>query len=162
MLFRSASDGTLVIGVYYHGKGDSGNDEKASLLYSSDNGVTWNRTEDVDTGSSENEVVELEDGTIRMFYRGGSGRISYADFTKNADGGYDVGTHVDISECSVTSSCNMGAITYSKKINGKQAVLVRSEERRVGKECSSFFFDIRDYDFLICFCGVMYCDISIC
>ena len=120
----TASDGTLVIGVYYHGKGDSGNAEKASLLYSSDNGVTWNRTEDVDTGSSENEVVELEDGTIRMFYRGGSGRISYADFTKNADGGYDVGAHVDISECSVTSSCNMGAITYSKKINGKQAVLV--------------------------------------
>ena len=119
----TTSDGTLVIGCYNHQGA-----ENASLLYSSDNGVTWNRTADINTGSSENEVVELEDGTIRMFYRGGSGKISYADFTKNAAGGYDVGEPVSIDACPVTSTCNMGAIRYSKKINGKQAILVSCPE----------------------------------
>ncbi len=119
----TTSDGTLVIGCYNHEGA-----ENASLLYSSDNGVTWNRTADINTGSSENEVVELEDGTIRMFYRGGSGKISYADFTKNAAGGYDVGEPVSIDACPVTSTCNMGAIRYSKKINGKQAILVSCPE----------------------------------
>ncbi len=117
-------DGTLVIGCYYHGKGSESGVERASLLYSSDNGITWYRTDDISTTSSENEVVELEDGTIRMFYRGWSGKIAYADFTKNEDGGYDVGQPVEINECPVTSTCNMGAIAYSKKINGKQAILV--------------------------------------
>ncbi len=129
----TTKDGTLVIGSYYHGKGDSGGAEKASLFYSSDNGITWHRTDDVNTTSSENEVVELEDGTIRMFYRGWSGKIAYADFTKNEAGGYDVGQPVEMSECPVTSTCNMGAITYSKKINGKQAIIISWPEGPGGR-----------------------------
>lgn len=120
----TANDGTLVIGLYrFNGSGDT---QQASLMYSSDNGETWQRTENITTGgwSSENEIVELEDGTLRMFYRGGGGgKISYADFTKNPGGGYDVGECVNVDGCSVDSNCNMGAISYSKKINGKQAIL---------------------------------------
>ena len=124
----TTSDGTLVIGAYHH-TADPENAqnrmEGASLLYSSDNGITWNRTEDIPgVMSSENEVVELEDGTIRMFYRGHSGKVAYADFVKNEQGGYDVGSAVTVDECSVTSTCNMGAIAYSKKIDGKQVILV--------------------------------------
>lgn len=129
----TTSDGTLVIGTYYHGKGSESGAEKASLLYSSDNGITWHRTADINTTSSENEVVELEDGTVRMFYRGWSGKIAYADFTKNEEGGYDVGQPVEISECPVTSTCNMGAITYSRKINGKQAVIISWPEGPGGR-----------------------------
>lgn len=120
----TANDGTLVIGLYrFNGSEDP---QQASLMYSSDNGETWQRTENITTGgwSSENEIVELEDGTLRMFYRGGGGgKISYADFTKNPGGGYDVGECVNVDGCSVDSNCNMGAISYSKKINGKQAIL---------------------------------------
>ncbi len=119
----TTKDGTLVIGCYYHGKGDDTGVEKASLLYSSDNGVTWQRTDDLAVESSENEVVELEDGTLRMFYRSWNGKISYADFTKNGNGGYDVGTPVE-TNISVASNTNMGAISYSKKINGKEAILI--------------------------------------
>lgn len=130
----TTKDGTLVIGLYYHGKGENGNAEKASLMYSKDNGVTWQRTADIpnqENGvsfSSENEIIELEDGTLRMFFRNNTGKVSYADFTKNDKGGYDVGAPVSIDACRVTSTCNVTAITYSKKINGKEAVLVACPE----------------------------------
>ncbi len=130
----TTSDGTLAIGLYYHGKGNSTGEEKASMMYSTDNGNTWQRTDDIVSDnnvngfSSENEIVELENGTLRMFFRNGSARICYADFTKNADGGYDVGEPVRLNDCTVTSTCNVTAISYSKKINGKQAILVACPE----------------------------------
>ena len=44
------------------------------MMYSTDNGSTWQRTENIPvtddyTCSSEDEIVELEDGTLRMFFR---------------------------------------------------------------------------------------------
>lgn len=127
----TTKDGTIVIGLYYHGTDENGGAEAASIMYSNDEGKTWGRTEDIvppdGSGisfSSENEIIELADGTLRMFFRNGSGRIAYADFTKKADGeGYDVHTPVK-TDVGVDSACNVTAIIYSQKINGKQAVLV--------------------------------------
>lgn len=78
------NDGTLVIGFYDHG-----GEENASLAYSSDGGETWKRTNDIPGASaggwwsSENEIVELEDGTLRMFFRNGQNYICYADAVKD-------------------------------------------------------------------------------
>lgn len=124
----TTSSGDLVIGYYDHG--GAGNEENASIGYSTDNGNTWKRTNDVPgTGaggcwSSENEIVELEDGTLRMFFRSGTKHISYADAVKNPKTGeYTMSKPVITGESSF-SGCNVTALSYSKKINGKQVILV--------------------------------------
>jgi len=118
-------NGDLIIGYYDHG-----NEENASIGYSTDNGKTWKRTNDVPGAkaggcwSSENEIVELEDGTLRMFFRSGTKHISYADAVKDPKTGeYTMGKPV-ITDQSCFSGCNVTALSYSKKINGKQAILV--------------------------------------
>lgn len=113
-------DGTSVIGIY-----NTLNGECASMLYTKD-GETWGRTEDVkntSTKSSENEIVELEDGTLRMFYRSNNGKISYADITKDNDGEYVMGSEVR-TDVNCVSNCNVSVISYSKKIDGKQVLIV--------------------------------------
>ena len=110
-------DGEIAIGLY-----SAQNGEHASMIYSKD-GETWKRTNDITDGSSEDEIVQLEDGTLRMFYRGGGDVIRYADITKGADGDYVVGDYVS-TDVRVKSSINVSAVLYSKKINGKQAILV--------------------------------------
>ena len=53
-----ASNGDIIIPFYDHGDGQ----ENASIIWSSDNGKTWTRSNDVaGMWSSENEVVELNE-----------------------------------------------------------------------------------------------------
>ena len=119
------SDGTIVIPFYDHGDGE----ENASIIWSDDNGKTWERSNDVPgaaTGgywSSESEVVELSDGTLRMFFRSGQGVVCYSDAVRNTSGDY-VFTKPVKTGVSCTSTCNVTAISYSKTIDGKQAILV--------------------------------------
>lgn len=119
------SEGTIVIPFYDHGDGE----ENASIIWSDDNGKTWERSNDVPGAaaggywSSESEVVELSDGTLRMFFRSGQGVICYSDAVRNTSGDY-VFTKPVKTGVSCTSTCNVTAISYSKTIDGKQAILV--------------------------------------
>lgn len=119
------SDGTIVIPFYDHGDGE----ENASIIWSDDNGKTWERSNDVPGAaaggywSSESEVVELSDGTLRMFFRSGQGVVCYSDAVRNTSGDY-VFTKPVKTGVSCTSTCNVTAINYSKTIDGKQAILV--------------------------------------
>ena len=67
----------IVIPFYHNGI----TEENASIVWSSDNGETWSRTDDVPGSSnggwwsSESEVIELSDGTLRMFFRSNQGVI---------------------------------------------------------------------------------------
>ena len=119
------SDHTIVIPFYDHGDGE----ENASIIWSEDNGATWKRSGDVPGASangwwsSESEVVELKDGTLRMFFRSGKGTVCYADATKGSNGEYSFSAPVSTG-ISCTSTCNVTALSYSKEIDGKQAILV--------------------------------------
>lgn len=120
------SDGTIAFGVYDNGGNVQGEQENASIVYSSDRGKTWKRTNDVpDMWSSENEIVEIADGkgTLRMFFRNGNNKICYADAEKDENGEYQFKRSV-ITDVQSGSSCNVSAISYSEKIDGKQAVMV--------------------------------------
>ena len=119
------SEGTIVIPFYDHGDGE----ENASIIWSDDNGKTWERSNDVPGAaaggywSSESEVVELSDGTLRMFFRSGQGVVCYSDAVRNTSGDY-VFTKPVKTGVSCTSTCNVTAISYSKTMDGKQAILV--------------------------------------
>ena len=114
-----ASNGDIIIPFYDHGD----NQENASIIWSSDNGKTWTRSNDVSgLWSSENEVVELNNGVLRMFFRNGQSAVCYADFTKVGDT-WVAGSAVQTA-ISVCSTCNVSAIRHSETIDGKIVVFV--------------------------------------
>lgn len=117
------SDGTILFSAYKWNGTDSS--QRSSFIYSTDGGETWERTENVtgSTWSSENQLVELNDGTIRMFFRNGSSQICYVDATGNADEGYTWGSIVQTG-VSNNSNCQISALKYSQTINGKEAILL--------------------------------------
>ena len=133
-----ASDGTIYFSCYQHGGWDAfwgSNVEKSSLIYSTDGGKTWNRTDNLDNAnggygaywSSENQAVQLNDGTIRMFFRNGRGTVCYADLNANGSWSSPVSlesTMASIGYQHICSTCQVSAIHYSQTINGKEALLV--------------------------------------
>lgn len=121
------SNGDIIVGCY-----DTYSGENASFFYSTDNGETWARTNDVSVTSSENEIIELPDGTLRMFYRSETMQICYADATRTvADDGtvtYTMGSGVGTG-ISVSSNCNVSAIKLENTtLNDKPVVLVSAPE----------------------------------
>ncbi len=122
----TSSDDVIMIPFYSQFSGV----EKASFIYSKDKGKTWKRTNNVthlaSAGrSSESEIVELSDGTLRMFSRTGKNEICYTDAIKDENGEYSMGEMVSTG-VSCWSNCKVTAIRYSKKVDGKDLVLVVS------------------------------------
>lgn len=127
----TTKDGMITVPFYNH---YGASQEAVSFIYSKDNGATWKRTNDVTrdgtTGwTSESETVELSDGTLRTFSRNGGGTVCYSDAIKDANGDYSMGTLVSTG-VTCRSECNVTAIAYSKKIDGKEAVLVSCPSTR--------------------------------
>jgi len=81
----------IIFPLYDNGTGN----ELASVVYSDDNGQTWQRGERTtqlnDTGkSSESQIVILPDGNLRMYSRNTKNYISYTD---SRDGGVSWGPY---------------------------------------------------------------------
>ncbi len=114
-----ASNGDIIIPFYNSGFSQ----EHASFIWSEDNGKTWTRSNDVGgQASSENEIVELHNGVLRMFFRNTTGTMCYADIEK-VDGTWVIGNGQSTG-ISVKADCNITAIRYSEEINGKMALVV--------------------------------------
>lgn len=105
-------DGTLMFCCY--------NDAYASVIYSKDQGKTWKRFGRIP--GTESQPIELENGTIRIFFRNLQDAICYADVVNVGDT-YEVTDVVNtgVANCSF---CMISALRYSKKIDGKEAILV--------------------------------------
>lgn len=109
-----ASDGTMMFSAY--------DGSKVYIVFSKDEGNTWTWIS-TNAASNESQLVELNDGTIRMFVKSaGTNTIQYIDFTKDGDS-YSVS---DLTNTGVAnfSQCMVSAIKYSRTINGKEAVFV--------------------------------------
>ena len=122
--FYDANTGAIIFGAY-----DSNN--QASLIFSLDGGDTWERTGNVSGTSSENEIVQLEDGTLRMFFRNYNKDYTTSDYTiKYADATWNDSTYTytwgSVQNTGVAAHCNtnVSAIAYSKYSGGKQVILV--------------------------------------
>ena len=118
--------GTIVFPVYsYNGSSES---QKTSFVYSEDNGATWKRTDSINHNSiwsSEAAVVELDSNTLRFFFRNGTARLYYADYSLN-NGKVEGGSWGSPVSTGIVTNSNtqISAITYSKTIDGKQVILV--------------------------------------
>lgn len=93
-----------------------GRDGNTSVIYSDDGGQTWTRSRNIPEQTSEATLTEVN-GKIYMFTRHGGYYVS-------EDHGTTWGAKQNVSGISYTTSCQMNAITYSKKINGKDAILL--------------------------------------
>ena len=125
-------DGTIILPVY------TWSTERAGFIYSKDNGATWTRGSNATTDhSSESCLVQISDTVIRHFYRDTvTNKVRYTDHTWNG-AGWTTGTPVTTA-ATKTTGCQLSAIKYSKKINGKDAIIVStaasgSSGRNTGK-----------------------------
>ena len=117
------STGRIIFPCYTYSNGSDG---CTSVIYSDNGGVTWRRSDDMSEQSSEAALVEA-DGRIYMFTRHGGCYISEND-GKTWSERQDVGIPY-------TTTCQLSAITYSAKIDGKTAILLSAptNDRNNGK-----------------------------
>ncbi len=100
--------------------------EYASVIYTDDGGETWHRSKKAkEVGaagkSSESQMVLLNNGVIRMYSRNTADRICYCDST---DFGETWGPYTLDNDLKYCSNCQFSVINYSKKIDGKDAIII--------------------------------------
>ena len=110
------SEGVIIFPVYSY-KAVNGTEYKyTSLIYSTDNGQTWARTDSIGspTTSSEATMLELGNGNIRVFIRNELSQLVYVDYKLGTNGmtdgywGSSVSTGV-----ACNSDTELSAIVYS-------------------------------------------------
>ncbi len=89
---------------------------KSSVIYSDDNGKTWERGEELSWQTSEATVVEA-DGKLYMFARHGGYAVS-------TDGGATWSERHNTPGADIHTGCQINAIVYSQLIDGKTAILL--------------------------------------
>lgn len=108
--------GRLIFPVYsYNGSAES---QRMSFLASWD-GEHWERSADFSGAvwSSESAAVELEDGTLRFFYRNGTSHLCYVDYDPETDTWGDA----VVMEIATNSNCQISAISLR---GNRQVILV--------------------------------------
>lgn len=119
--FKFGGKERLAFAVYDTNDGS----EKTSVIYSDDNGLTWARGEKITAKgyakkTSETQLIQLDDKTIRAYSRNRGRYIGYADST---DGGKTWSKHYQDGGLKYCSDCMVSFINYSKEIDGKRVVL---------------------------------------
>lgn len=104
--------------------------EFASVIYTEDQGKTWKRGQRAsETGrredgshvkSSESQIVELPDGTLRMYSRNMIDQIIYAD---SRDGGETWSSYCREPGLTYCGNCMVSVINYSRQVEGKAVLL---------------------------------------
>ena len=98
--------------------------EEVVVIYSDDNGKTWQRT-DTKHGfgvgkTSESQIVTLPDGKLRIYARNKGNFVSYSD---SADGGETWTKFKHDKNLTAFGNCMVSFINHSKKISGKSVII---------------------------------------
>lgn len=119
------ADGTerIIFMVYDNGVLGWNKFENVSTVYSDDGGVTWQRGAETVCGiqvgkTSESQIVELNDGVLRMFARNDGNYIAYAD---SLDGGHSWTDF--ISDLNLPAHGNCMCSFINTEINGQKAII---------------------------------------
>ena len=98
--------------------------EEVVVIYSDDNGMTWYRADTkhaLGVGkTSESQIVNLPDGTLRIYARNTGNYVSYSD-SKDAGKSWTRFRHD--KKLMAFGNCMVSFINYSKKINGKSVII---------------------------------------
>lgn len=108
--------------------------EYTSVIYT-DDGENRHRSEKAnqvgDAGkSSESQFVLLNNGVLRMYSRNTAGYIGYTDST---DGGETWSKYTLDKNLEYCSNCMFSVINYSKKIDGKNAIIISYPSAKIRK-----------------------------
>lgn len=116
---KGTYQGRIVVPVYTITEAGFG------VVYSDDNGATWTLGKGPNEGSAataEAQVVEMPDGSLKVFERTGSGKIAMCS---SLDGGATWQNRVLIDQLPATSyGTQVSVINYSGLIDGKHAIIL--------------------------------------
>nr|WP_301335080.1 chitobiase/beta-hexosaminidase C-terminal domain-containing protein [Holtiella tumoricola] len=114
--------------------------ERSSVIYSDDKGATWQHS-DITTmtteagkspgKSSEAQLVELPDGTIRMYARSAA-YTNYVGYADSLDGGATFEPMRIDEGFQYASNVQLSVINYSREIDGKPAIILSAPEGEKG------------------------------
>lgn len=107
----TTSSGRIIFPCYQYTNGV----QRSATIYSDDHGVTWKRGSTVTGNSSEDVIVEA-DGKLYMFVR-----MSNVYYVSEDDG--TTWSEPKSMGIKFHNNCQLSAITYSKKVNGKTAIV---------------------------------------
>ncbi len=122
------STGRIIFAAYSHNSGEWwSSTEYTSVIYSDDQGQTWHRSADMNEESSEASIVEA-DGRLYLFTRHGGYYVS-------EDYGTTWSDKQNVTGISYDTGCQLNAMVYSEKIDGKTAILLSapSDNRTKGR-----------------------------
>ena len=119
-----AADGTNVILLEAY----TFSNQKTSFIYTT-NGKDWKRAPDATEGnhwSSESALVQINDTTVRQFYRDGYSALNYTDYTWDAERQEFIRLTLPaaVPGASKTTNNQLSAIRYSSNVNGKPLFLL--------------------------------------
>lgn len=126
------SAGRIIFNCYEY----TGGDKSSSIIYSDDQGATWHRGASVSGTSSESVVVEA-DGRLYMFVR--RNNVYYV----SEDNG-DTWSQPKATGITYHDGCQLSAITYSKKVNGKTAIIFSAPTN--GRNAGKLFVGLVEAD----------------
>ena len=120
----------VVFSVYDNNDGR----EYTSVIYT-DDGESWKRSTKANQvglagKSSESQFVLLNNGVLRMYSRNIAGYISYTDST---DCGETWSSYTIDKALGYCSNCMFSVINYSKKIDGKDAIILACPSTKTRK-----------------------------
>ena len=109
--------------------------EYTSVIYTDNGGESWQRSEKANQvglagKSSESQMVMMNNGILRMYSRNIAGHISYTD---SADYGETWSKYTVDNDLGYCSNCMFSVISYSKKIDGKDAIILASPSTKIRK-----------------------------
>lgn len=121
--------GRLIVPLYSKSSAELG------FMYSDDHGNNWTYVEaDQNTGgaTAEAQIVEMPDGSLKIYLRTGSGYIAQVMST---DGGETWSERVPLTEIATTGyGTQLSVINYSQPVDGKPAILLSAPNATNGRK----------------------------
>lgn len=117
----SLANGRLLFAIYYSIDDDKHNKENVALIYSDDEGKTFNRSRSINFGkdellgdlgfnTSESQLIELHNGHVMIFVRNTSGKVLYA-ISKDLGDTFSELREVDFES---TSTCMVSILKFER------------------------------------------------
>lgn len=128
------STGRIVFTAYEFTDGD----RNSACIYSDDGGLTWERGASVPQVSSEAAIVEA-DGRLYIFTRHGGYNVS-------DDWGETWSEKLTPAGITYNLGCELSAITYSKKIDGKTAIIFSAPSNTGSRSAGKLFVGLVESD----------------